>query len=624
MKSKILLALSFFTLLMRVSSAPVFIYDYYDGMDHVAETKFDYFACLRCIIDVNNVTVFYPGPMNPGQLTNVLVTETVTITINGKFPPTSDIHSSYYTFKYGNIVLSLQSLSLTTAIVTGSGNWQNGNYLSIYAEFINYPTVGIYSMLISNPFLVYPYPTFTSITTNQVPTTGANISLIGTGWSNSSYDTYLIINNEVTPTCLMDVPTIKMTCYIPPHATTNLLNMTLFVRNTGQVKIPPVIIRLLPTIMWADPMVNTISFRGVVTTGGSLTITGANLGQAVTTPTSSIMVSADVIGSLTCTMTVAKTTLVCTLPSHATTSLLSVTVTVNLLSSSFVFISTNALQYYVAPTMNTPTSLQLRITYSAPITFTGTNMGTSISDVVITNSLGTLPCAITSANVQITCTAPTHAATSWLTVTVTITKYTNAHVFTFSNMMRYVAPSITSVSPSTISVAGGTITLTGQMFGYGVPYFYSGVSTTSVTGTVTSTSDTTMMVNLGARSVATGSSLLPVTLSWPSSSTTSSSSILSFATPTFSTGFIISRFGGTATISGSYFGSTKAYYDGVYVESSGAIVMTGTISTMSNILMTVTFGAFSGSPLPFVHYDLRLSWLSGSGSTLLTSSIIVT
>ena len=597
---------------VAISPTPVLadyqVYTYNDGLTHqVQADTTTYYPCGACpfIFDDKQDIMYNTADPHEHQFY-----------VTGTFPDI--IYDTTLTVTFGSLpdyqplgVLYVDEFSI---LLIGDKHWVSGGTLIIIASDPSYPGGIIFRIEIKNAVVVYYTPTLTSVSSNQVPTAGATITFTGTNFGGSAT---VDIATVGISTCSL-ISSTQVNCAIPANAALGPVTMTLKI---GGKDPRPSIITDLPSIMtWADPVVNAITFRGVPTTGGSLTITGANLGPS----SSSMVVSIDTIGIVGCTMPVTGATLVCALPAHIATSPLAITVNVTIASVTSSNTFTNAIMWYVPPAVTTPSNFLLPVMIQGLLVFDGVNLGNVISDIVVSiDTIGVLLCYISNPNVQFSCITPIHAPTSPLTITITITKLNNPINFTYPGGVRWSFPTIASASPSTVSVAGSQITFTGQCLGNLVS-FYTGVSATSTTGTVVSVSNTQIVVNMGARSVATGSgSAIPIVLSWSGSSLLTGN-ILTFVTPIlYSVSSSVSHSGGTIIVSGNFFGTDKSYYDGVYVMDSGTQKMAGVIQTMSNTVMTVLMNSFVGPYTLFYQYDLLLKWRSSTGSYPLPSCITI-
>lgn len=214
---------------------------------------------------------------------------------------------------------------------------------------------------------------------------------------------------------------------------------------------------------------------------------------------------------------------------------------------------------------------------------------------------------------------------------VTVHNYLG-YSYVFTSRIMQAAPVLASVSPTSVSInGGGIVTVTGTNFAQNVAdcydYYNYGPFCAGGHGTFISCTNTSMVVHLVnapnpqmyPREIEIGHFYWE--LSQPVHLIYSSPYLMTFVPPAIGTASsnTISRFGGTLTIYGNYFGTDSGFFTNVVL---GANKMTGTITAITYTTMNLNFAA--GSPSSWgIYENLYLNFDNG-GQAVLLSAVHIT
>ena len=214
---------------------------------------------------------------------------------------------------------------------------------------------------------------------------------------------------------------------------------------------------------------------------------------------------------------------------------------------------------------------------------------------------------VSTANTQITFTAPAGAGTKTFSFTISVNGTTAGSLATNAAQMKYVAPNITSVTSS--STAGGTVTITGTNFG---PVGTSDITslkltTDAATSTQADFTDATVSVantKITATAPAGSGKDLAVTLVIGGQTATNGDTAFTYSAPAITSAGAIST-GPTWTTTGY----------GAYSTQAGAwVTITGTNFGPSQALTALTIGGVACAN-PFVTVaDTQIMCLFGPGA----------
>ena len=396
-------------------------------------------------------------------------------------------------------------------------------------------SVGVYTV-------TYPVPTVTVLAPTSA-IVGAAVTITGTNLTTAT----AVAFNGVPVTAFTVVSATQITTTLPVGATTGKVTVTTLggtATSTGTFTVigPPTITSFTPV-------------SGVV--GTKVTLTGTNLGGATS-------VTFNGVPSTALTLTSA-TSIAATVPTGATTGLISVTTGAGTGMSATVYTVTVPVP---TVTVLAPTSAFV----GAAVTITGTNLTTATA--VAFNGVPVTAFTVVSAT-QITTTVPVGATTGKVTVTTQGGTATSTGTFTVIG-----PPTITSFTPVS-GVVGTKVTLTGTNLGGTTSVTFNGVpstaltltSATSIAATVP-TGATTGFINV-TTGAGTGKSATVYTVTVPVPTVT-------ILAPT--SGIV----GAAVTLTGTNLTTATA------VAFNGIAVTSFTVVSATQITTTVPAGATTG------------------------------
>jgi len=420
-------------------------------------------------------------------------------------------------------------------------------------------------------------PIITSQTPSFISVSGGILTLNGNNFAAPSAMSLSVVNAAGTS---VGVPTISFfsqlklvtscTVMIGPGSGTNY---KLTINVGGQL--------VSTTFSFVGPIITSVSPPSILTSGGVLTLIGSNF---VGTPTATTSNGASI------TITSASST-------QVVASVGAGVGTGNVITLMFGTQSATATFSYSAPTITsfTPSSLP---TSGSLVTLVGSNFGANtVAKFTITHPTMTIVPAVSlfsyASHTQLVVNIGASVGTNFvLNVAVGNQAVTN----TFS----YNPPTVTSISPSTIATTGGTITVLGTNFGTSTSFI--SVSSTAATTSITSLSQTQMILLIGAGKGS--SNTLTITIGGQTVSTTFGYIAPTITSITSSTGSVYS--GATITIFGSNFGTTG----GSIVVTGGNPNPTVTITSQTHTQLICTVGNGFGSGL-----TLSYSYTGGASTT---------